>query len=354
MNRNLLMCSLVLTATFLLADSAMGQGLRDRLDHVREQRRAAEANNTTKGHLLSVLLYRDIESIEFQDQEVRDVIQYLRTLLGIPIIARWSDDRIGHGIDPETRISLRVENQPALRVLEMILEQCAEFEETAWQLRDGFVEIGTKERLALPGAQEIRYYPIRDLLFEPPNFDNSPEFDLNQALRQGGGGGGGGRGGGGGGGGFGGGGGGGGGGGSGGGGLFGAPGADPERLTEEERAEKIIELIVEFIEPRAWDLAGGTWATIRFYQGTLIIRAPDFVHRQVGGYPYRTSPVGVVAAPSRESRRYVTFTGGVSRIEVVERVRPNIGTDDANADGKPAGGDKDSADGGKGGKSKDE
>ncbi len=328
MNRLLLACSLIFVTLAMTASPASGQGLRERIDHVRRDRARSEASNVEKGRLLSVLMYRDIEMLDFRDQPARDVVNYLRNLLGIPIVGRWMDDRAGEGLDPDAPITLRVENQPALRVLEMVLEQLEEYEETGWQLRDGFVEIGTKNRLAARAAQEIRYYPIRDLLFEPPRFDNAPDFDLNQALQQGGsgGGGGGGRGGGGGGGGRGGG--GGGGGGAGGGGqLFGDPEEDPELETEEERAQRIIDLIVELIEPTGWDIMGGTWATIRFHQGVLIIRAPDFVHRQIGGYPYRTSPAGVV--PGTPPRRTAIFSDGPTEILIAEAPKPNIGPEAA-------------------------
>lgn len=67
---------------------------------------------------------------------------------------------------------------------------------------------------------------------------------------------------------------------------------------------------------------GGNWATIRFYQGTLIINAPDFVHRQIGGYPYPTAPIRTSRIPGR---RYVTFGGGISHIEIIQPIRPNIG-----------------------------
>lgn len=305
----------VLAGTILLgptAGDAFGQGLQNRLDHVRQQQERARAADSDKAHILGTLLYTDI-SAPFRDTPARDAINYLRTVLGINIIARWSDDRVGHGLDPHALVNIDDRVVPALSILERVLEQASDFEETTWQLRDGFLEVGTKERLASASAKEIRYYPIRDLLFEIPIFDNAPQFDLNQALEQGGGGQGGGGGGGG--GGRGGGGGGGGGGGAGGGGgLFGDPPGERERLTEEQRVQQIIDLIVETIEPEGWEMLGGNWATIRYFQGQLIVRAPDFIHRQIGGYPFRPRPVSRVQAESE--RRYVTFGGSYSNIEL--------------------------------------
>ncbi len=313
----------------LISAPAFGQSLSERVDYVMQQRARAESRNTSKAHMLSVLLYTDV-TVQFPETPARDAINYLQTILGINIVGRYNDDRTAEGIDPETPITLNAVDQPALTVLEMILDQCQALDEaTTWQLRNGFVEVGTKTRLSAPGAREIRYYPIRDLLFEPPRFDNAPELDLDSALNQGqssrgGGGGGGGGFGGGGGGGFGGGGGGGGGfgggrgggGGSGGGSIFGDPGDEADRRTELEKAQEVIDLIQEIVEPDAWVDNGGDWASIRYYQGTLIVRAPDYIQRQIGGYPFATRPVR--QSVQSVGRRYVTFTGAVSNVQLAE------------------------------------
>jgi hypothetical protein len=302
----------------MVGSTAFGQSLSDRIDHVMQKRAQAQRRDSSKAHMLSVLLYTDI-TVQLQETPARDALSYLQTVLGINIIGRYSDDKVGFGIDPETPITLDVVDKPALTVLELVLDQCATFDEPCtWQLRRGFVEVGTKERLSAPSAREIRYYPIRDLLFVPPQFSNAPKLDLDSALNQGNQGGGGGRGGGGGGGGgggFGGGGGGGSGGAGGGGSIFGDPGEEEERATEEERAQEIIDLIVETVEPDAWDIHGGEFATIRYYQGTLIIRAPDYIHRQIGGYPFVLRPVGQPVASA--GMRYVTFSGSMSNVELV-------------------------------------
>ncbi len=303
----------------MAGSTAFGQSLSDRIEHVMQKRAQAQRRDSSKAHMLSVLLYTDI-TVQLQETPARDAISYLQTVLGINIIGRYSDDKVGFGIDPETTITLDVVDKPALTVLELMLDQCATFDESCtWQLRRGFVEVGTKERLSAPSAREIRYYPIRDLLFVPPQFNNAPKLDINSALNQGSSGGGGGRGGGGGGGGggFGGGGGGGGrgGGGGGGSGIFGDPDDEEDRATEEERAQEIVDLIVETVEPDAWDIAGGEYATVRYYQGTLIIRAPDYIHRQIGGYPFVLRPIG--QSLSSAGMRYVTFSGSMSNVELV-------------------------------------
>jgi len=335
---------------------AHGQSLEDRIQYVMQQRAQQQAQNQSKAEMLGALLYTDL-TVRFDDTPVRDAINYIADSLGITLIGRYSDDRVGRGIDPETGITLDVTNKPALTVLELVLEQAQTIDETAWQLRQGFVEVGTKERLGSRGAREIRYYPIRDLLFEPPMFDNAPDLNLDSALNQGGGaggggfgggggGGGGGLGGGGGGGGFGGGGGGGGGSGGGGGGIFDDPEDEPERATEEEKAQTLMELIREIVEPQKWFANGGEF-TMRYYQGTLIINAPDYVHRQIGGYPFAIAPAQRRANQGAlPQRRYVIFTGDTSHVQTVDFRRHGIvPNDELNGDRSQAENKKDAGSG---------
>jgi hypothetical protein len=125
----------------------------------------------------------------------------------------------------------------------------------------------------------VKVYDIRDLLFEVPNFDNAPDFDLNSALdntssggsgtgtgRSSGSSSGGGS--------------------SGGGGtIFDTEDDNNERdrrATKEERTEDLVQLIRETIEPDIWQAHGGQLCSIKDFDGRLIVNAPMFVHRQLG------------------------------------------------------------------------
>jgi len=212
-------------------------------------------------------------SVEYRQTPAREVFKHLKTVLGVPIVGRYSDDKAGHGIDPETPITLDGSDTPAIDVLELVLDQCKDLDPCSWQLRKGFVEVGTKERLSAPAAQVIKLYPIRDLMMIAPNFDNAPALDLAVALNQtagssGGSGGG-----------FGGGSSGGSGGGSGA--IISGPAEGPRRGEDFEFVQDLMDLIQGAVEPWSWEDNGGT-ARMSYLSGNLIIRAPGFIHRQLG------------------------------------------------------------------------
>ncbi|MCH2161166.1 MAG: hypothetical protein MK085_04750 [Phycisphaerales bacterium] len=197
-NRAAILTALI-APTMLLTVATEAQSLSDRIEGVARKQQAAAAQDSSKSVMLGTLLYTDI-TVDFNDTPAREAFNYIKTLIGPELVVRYSDDRTGFGIDPDAEITLKASNKPLLTVIEMMLQQCSDLEPCTWQLRKGYIEVGTKERLSVNAARELRMYPIRDLLFEIPYFDNAPQFDLNSAISQGSQGGGGGSGGGGGGG----------------------------------------------------------------------------------------------------------------------------------------------------------
>jgi hypothetical protein len=295
-------------ATTFAPPGASAQSLSDAIEEVRRNHARKQGRTPSQQtKILQALLYTEI-SVNFDKTPARDAFTFLRTLLDINLIVRSSDDPVGHGIDPATPISLELQRVPALEVLELVLEQCSVVEECTWQLRRGFLEVGTKERLSVPAARELRMYPIDELLFEAPRFDNAPlagfgygypgwvgaydgypdGWDINYPYTWGGGGGG----------------------------YSGSISAGPRATTggtvtstgpwlnapeaKAERAEELVDFIVSIVEPDAWTRNGGEWATIDYRDGTLVVRAPDFVHRQLDGYPPvpKPKPKKVKKAPA--------------------------------------------------------
>ncbi len=269
-----------------------GQTLTERIAAIKKQRaeeqQAAQMTKelSPKAKLLQALVYSTL-TVDFDQTPAREVLDYLGTTLGINLIVRYNDDTIGHGIDPQTPITLLAEDMYAVELLELVLEQCATVEACTWQLRNSFLEVGTKDRLSSPSAREVRVYPIDELIYEPPRFNNAPRVGINHLFP----------------------------GYSGyarpyvgrfsgayGGGYYGGyPGGyggsiGPTVATpttdqrKSQRAQEIVNLIIDTIEPNAWAQTGGEWATIRYHDGSLIVSAPDYIHRQINGYPHVPPP----------------------------------------------------------------
>ena len=234
-----------------------------------EEQQAAQMTKelSPKAKLLQALLY-DTLSVSFDQTPAREVFDYLGTTLGINLIVRYRDDTIGHGIDPQTPITVSADDMSAIEVLELVLEQCAAVEACTWQLRDSSLEVGTKDRLSLPSAREVRVYPIDELIFEPRRFNDAPRVGINHLYPGYYGGYPGGY-----------------------GGSIGPTVATPATdKRKSERAQEIVNLIVDTIEPNAWALNGGEWASIRYRDGALVVNAPDYIHRQINGYPHVPPP----------------------------------------------------------------
>ncbi len=223
-------------------------------------------------------------STELENARLEDIVNFVGDFTGADIDAKWADDRSGIGLDPDFEVTISVNNVESLTFLERVLEkaEALDFVENTWQLgNDGVLEIGPKE--VLNRHRTLVVYDINDLLFQIPNFGNVPQLDLDSILDQGqqGGGGGGGS------------------------SFFedeGDQGAADLR-SREELVDQIMDLIMELVEPDQWIDNGGEGASMDFYDGTLLIKAPDYVHRQINGYDFWPNST----ARSNPGGRYLTF-----------------------------------------------
>lgn len=124
---------------------------------------------------------RPISGIEFKEQRLEDVMNFVTTLTNADVEIMWQDDKNAAGLDKDATITLRFAQGSVLALLEKALEK-ASSDATAgnastWQLSEsGTMQIGPRERLNT--FRRLKIYPIRDLLIEYPNFTNAPEFDL--------------------------------------------------------------------------------------------------------------------------------------------------------------------------------
>jgi hypothetical protein len=266
-------CTLVLTAGVLpAAYSPMTSSAHSQID---------EGDVKAKRKNLALML-RPV-TINFNDQRLEDVMTFFKDFTGADIDVHFVTDRRPDGLDPDALISIDAKDMSALRLLELILEQAARdtFEENTWQMTSwGSIEIGPKS--LLNRRQRVVIYDIADLLLELPDYDEAPNIDLQSVLQSNQGGGGGQS------------------------PFDGDQQDDQEERDIDERRDNVINLIQTIVEPEQWADNGGDGGTVQSFQNTLVIRAPDYMHRQIDGYnwwPTQSTRVSGIGA-----RRYVAFT----------------------------------------------
>ncbi len=226
------------------------------------------APESRKQRVLQTVLYTDL-TVNFQATPARDVFDFLRTAMGINLEVRYADDQVAGGIDPDVPITLEAEHTPAFDVLDQVLEQCSTTDECTWQVRRGYLEIGTKDRLSVSAARETRWYRVDELTFEAPDFNNAISMRLEDSYLS-----------------------------NGAWGFLNTPGGvggyggsiqfQPTQVSggsPEQRGESLVELIVTVVEPTAWTVNGGDRASIIYRDGVLIVNAPDYIQRKLFGYP---------------------------------------------------------------------
>ncbi len=232
--------------------------------------------------------------IEFQQEPLSNVMTFLAEYTGADLDVMWVSDRQPVGLDEDAEITITANGITSLRLLEMVLDQ-ADADllysgGSTWQMSEwGSIQVGPKERLMR--KRRLQIYDINDILFEIPNYPDVPEIDLQQALQSNEGGGQS---------------------------PFQEGNQDIERVPKQERAEALIDLITAVVEPETWDIG----ADIRYYQGTLIVSAPDYVHRALEGYPWW--PATATAASAVNGRRYVSFNLETGLSEVIDIAKDPI------------------------------
>ncbi|MGD9688201.1 MAG: hypothetical protein AB7K52_05505 [Phycisphaerales bacterium] len=263
---------------------------------------AAPARQTTGDPRRDTLLKMQIPvTIDLNDTPLEDVMKFVVDATGADIEPLWTTDIDSEGLSKDAAITMSVKAMPALLFLEKLSTQLeGGSNRYSWQMDpEGVLQFGPKARLNR--FKRVEIYDINDLLFILPVYDNAPQIDLNQVLQQAGrGGGGGGR----------------------------SPfrenqnrnRRDDEPPTKEERAKKIQDIITQIIEPEEWFAGGGEGGAITYHEGTLIVNAADYLHRQVNGYKWWPT----FRASSSSGRRYVQLNidTGISQLERPLRTVP--------------------------------
>lgn len=224
-------------------------------------------------------------SLSVKETRLEDVMKFIQTVTQAELEIAWaSDSTSGSGLDKDKLITLNAPNRPALTILEAVLAKAkTDFSENTWQMTsEGAMQVGPKD--VLNKDKRLVIYDINDLLMVIPNYTEVPQIDLTSVLQQG----------------------------QGGSGQSPFTGNQntttktPDQVQQErrERIEQLKRILQDTIEPEQWVDNGGEGGTIREFNSTLLINAPDYIHRQINGYPYWPAASARVV----NGRRYVTLS----------------------------------------------
>ncbi len=249
---------------------------------------------------------RRVISVNVQDTPAKNVFEHVARLGGLNLVADWR--RLEQaGIDTEQPINLIVRRVTVARALRVALMQMGESRQLLIETHSSYAHLLTRRQANEQSV--VKIYLIGDLLHRAPHFTEAPQFDLSKIAGD-----------------------------ANASGFFQREASADETgtTTRRERGEQFADLIRRTIEPDIWELNGGTSGRITYHEGRLIVRAPRYVHDQIGlsetdrflrrrAAVRLTAPrVGVVnrgagfsgsEAVSR-SGLYVTINGRMSRADV--------------------------------------
>ncbi|MCA9303609.1 MAG: hypothetical protein KC996_05765 [Phycisphaerales bacterium] len=195
--------------------------------------------------------------VEFSDNAFEDVIAFIGTTTQIDIDVDW-DSLADIGVDPDSPVDLTLKNVTVATLLDRVIAKVSDPDLPAgWAIQDGILTIASDEVLRKNTVLEI--YDIRDLIFEVPNFDNAPQFNLQSAIQSASGGGGGGQ------------------------SPFSQGGQDVDLIDRDERVQQIVDLLQANIDPDGWADLGGDTSAITELNGNFVITSTPKNHRAIIG-----------------------------------------------------------------------
>jgi uncharacterized membrane protein YgcG len=214
-------------------------------------------------------LDRDTPAVKLDAVTFKDALDFVQDLSGANLHVNWAALQAA-GVTKDAVVDVHVRGVPLRKVLTLILSEAAAGNTTlTYYIDDNVIEITTLEM-----ADKVMLtivYPVDDLLMDIPDFTDAPTFDLTQSQSNssgttvGAGGGGS---------------------GSSGGNLFsggsGSGGSQSSSATRAQRAQALVDLITTIVRPEIWTTNGGP-ASIRFFNGSLIVTAPRSVQEAISG-----------------------------------------------------------------------
>ncbi len=197
-----------------------------------------------------------VENTDIRETTVKQAVEWYALRTGIDVVVNWAALE-AEGIDLEKKIDLKLKAVPAGKLLGLLLEQSVGETTLIYEVTPCAVIVTTKTEADKKRVTKV--YDVRDLIMDIPNFSAPQNIGLEGTQQVGANHGGG-----------------------GGTGILGNTGADTTaQQSDEERAQALIDVIQQTVEPDVWDVRGGE-ASVKYFRGMLVISAPAYVHQQLG------------------------------------------------------------------------
>lgn len=213
--------------------------------------------------------------VELDEAPLSSALKELAKAARVNLLPLYRTRESDSGLDRDLPVTLSLENVSAQEALEAILAAATGMVDTTWQIRGNVIECGPKVMLAESSRRVTRVYDITDVRLEVPYYE--PQYP-------------------------------------------GDPNADRHRRLPKEISADFARLIINNVEPEAWrepePLPGGAptpalnldgqgreeifvrgqWASLHMKNDTmLVVNAPDFIQRQIGGMGTLIPPLAVDA-----------------------------------------------------------
>jgi len=225
------------------------------------------------------LLETTVVDVAYDRIDFEKIIQELRDRHSLNIHISWTELEAA-GVRRDQRIEMKLKSVTLSTLLDLLLREAAAgskaADEVVYHVESGVIVIDLGQRRR--EERIMRMYPVSDLLesgYAIRRFANTPVLGMELTGREfvggerpqqpdaggfGGGGGGASP------------------------SIFGSSGEDPQRVTEMERVQQLIDLVTECVEPDSWDIAGGDIGSIRYANASLIIRQTLRNHQKLAAF----------------------------------------------------------------------
>lgn len=232
---------------------------------------AAVAGQDVQEAELSKKLDEVLPDVRFVESPLEQIVDWLSDYTKINFSVDWTDLE-DNQIRRDTQVTVQLTNVPLRVVLRDVLDKVGGETKLDYTVDEGVLRVATKEKLSQNMNASI--YDIRDLLAEIPNAWRQSGFNVTQGLGQGTAGGGG-----------------------GGGGMFSQGQQQQQQQGQQQgqqnqagyvdpKAQALIDVIQQSIEPESWrDRGAGNGTITPLNEGAqLVIYNTSDTHRQIRGF----------------------------------------------------------------------